>query len=58
MNYINGFQDGQDVSVSVGNNHPEDILIHIFLDNFHQGVKYSNQISIHQAELKIEENIY
>ena len=30
--------------------------MHIFLDNFHQGVKYTAQISNHQAELRIEEN--
>ena len=30
--------------------------MHIFLDNFHQGGKYSAQIASHQAELKREEN--
>ena len=30
--------------------------MHTFLDNFHQGGKYSAQIAIHQAELRIEEN--
>ena len=29
--------------------------MHIFLDNFHQGGKYSAQIAIHQAELRREE---
>ena len=28
--------------------------MHIFLDNFHQGGKYSAQIAIHQAELRRE----
>ena len=28
--------------------------MHIFLDNFHQGVKYSAQIDSHQAELRRE----
>ena len=28
----------------------------IFLDDFHQGVKYSSQIAIHQAELRREGN--
>ena len=31
--------------------------MHTFLDNFHQGGKYSAQIAIHQAELRIEENL-
>ena len=31
--------------------------MHIFLDNFHQGVKHSAQIAIHQAELRREEKI-
>ena len=30
--------------------------MNIFLDNFHQGGKYSAQIAIHQAELRREEN--
>ena len=29
--------------------------MHTFLDNFHQGGKYSAQIAIHQAELRREE---
>ena len=29
--------------------------MHIFLDNFHQGRKYSAQIANHQAELRREE---
>ena len=29
--------------------------MHTFLDNFHQGGKYSDQISSHQAELRREE---
>ena len=29
--------------------------MHIFLDNFHKGGKYSAQIAIHQAELRREE---
>ena len=28
--------------------------MHTFLDNFHQGGKYSAQIASHQAELRIE----
>ena len=30
--------------------------MHIFLDKFHQGGKYSAQIASHQAELRREEN--
>ena len=30
--------------------------MHTFLDNFHQGGKYSAQIASHQAELRREEN--
>ena len=31
--------------------------MHTFLENFHQGVKYSAQIESHQSQLKIEEKI-
>ena len=55
MNYINIFQNAQALSVSAGNNYSEYQLMHIFLDNFHQGGKYSAQIAIHQAELSREE---
>ena len=58
MNYIKGFQNAQDLSVLVENNYSEYQLMHIFLDKFHQGGKYSAQIDSHQAELRIEENIY
>ena len=51
MNYINRFQNQQYLSVSVGNSYSEDQLMHIFLDKFHQGVKYTAQIANHQAEL-------
>ena len=52
MNYINRFQNTQALTVSVGNSYSEDQLMHIFLDNFHQGRRYSAQIAIHQAELR------
>ena len=55
MNYIKRFQNAQDLSVSVGNSYSEDQPIHTFLDNSHQGGKYSAQIAIHQAELRREE---
>ena len=31
--------------------------MHIFMDNFQQGGRYSDQIASHQAELRIEENL-
>ena len=54
MNYIKIFQNAQALSVSVGNNYSKDQLMHIFMDNFHQGGKYSAQIASHQAELRRE----
>ena len=54
MNYIDRFQNSQALSVSVGNNYYENQSMHVFLDNFHQGGKYSEQISSHQAQLIIE----
>ena len=53
MNYIQRFKNGQDVSVSVGNNYYEDHLMHILFDNFRQGMKYNAQISSNQVELRI-----
>ena len=55
MNYIKRFQYSKDLSVSAGNSYYEDQLMHIFLDNFHQGGKYTAQISSHQEELRSEE---
>ena len=57
MNYIKIFQNTQALSVSAGNSHSENQLIQIFLDNFHQGGKYTEHISIHQVELRREENL-
>ena len=56
INYINRFQNSHDLSVSIGNSYCEDQLMHTFLDNFHQGEKYSAHIASHQAELRREEN--
>ena len=56
INYIKIFQNAQDLSVSVGNNYSEDQLMHTFLDDFPQGGNYSDQIVIHKAELRTEEN--
>ena len=55
INYIKRFQNAHALSVSVGNSYYEDQLMHTFLDNFHQGGKYSAQIAIHQAQLRREE---
>ena len=55
INYMKRFQNAHALSVSVGNSYSEDQLMHTFLDNFHQGGKYSAQIASHQAELRREE---
>ena len=55
INYIKRFQNAHDLSVSVGNSYSEVQLMHTFLDNFHQGGKYSAQIASHQEELRREE---
>ena len=52
MNHIKIFQNAQTISVSVVNSYTEDHLIHIFLDNFHQGRKYTAQIESHQEYLR------
>ena len=57
MNYIKVLQNAEDLSVSVGNSYPKNQMIHKLLDNFHQGGKYSAQISSHQEELRREENV-
>ena len=49
INYIKRFQNAHALSVSVGNSYSEDQLMHTFMDNFHQGGKYSAQIASHQA---------
>ena len=54
INYIKRFQNAHALSFSVGNRYSEDQLMHTFLDNFHQGVKYSAQIASHQEELRRE----
>ena len=56
MNYIKRYQNAQALSVSVGNTYSEYQLMHTFLDNFHQGGIYSDQIASHQAELRREED--
>ena len=56
MSYIKRFQNAQALSVSVGKSYYEYQLINIFLDNFHQCVKYTAYRAIHQAELRREKN--
>ena len=51
MNYIKIINNAHTLSVSVGNTYSEDQLTHIFLDNFHQGEKYSAQIANYKEEL-------
>ena len=43
------------MSVSVGNSYSEEQIMHTFLDNFQQSVRYSAQLASHQAELRREE---
>ena len=54
INYIKRFQNAHALSVSLGNRYSKHQLMHKFLDNFHQGGKYSAQIAIHKVELRIE----
>ena len=56
IKYIKIFKNAHVLSVSVGNSYSEDQPMHTFLDNFHRGGKYSDQIARHQAELGREEN--
>ena len=55
MNYIKRLQHEQALSVSLGNTYSEDKLMHIFMDEFFQGGKYSAQIPSYQEELSREE---
>ena len=47
MNCIKRFQNTQDVSLSVVNSYSDDQFMHVFLDKYFQGVKYTTQIKIH-----------
>ena len=57
MNYIKRLQNAENLSVFVGNSYSEDQMMYTFLDNFHQGGKYSAQIAIQQTDLRREENV-
>ena len=56
IKYIKIFKNEQALSVSVGNSYSEYQLMNIFLDNFHQGGRYSAQKAIQQVEVRREEN--
>ena len=56
IKYMKIFQYSQALSVLVRKSYSEDQFMHIFLDNFHQGEKYTAQIASHQAELRREGN--
>ena len=49
INFIRILKNTQTLSVSVGKNYSEDQLMHMFLDNFHQGGKFPSRIASHQA---------
>ena len=55
MNYIKIFQNEQVLSVLVRNSYSGDQMMHISLNNFHQGGKYTAQIVRKQAKLRREE---
>ena len=54
IHFIKIIHNAHDFSILVENYYLEDLLIHTFLDNFHQCWKYSAQIDSHQAELRRE----
>ena len=54
MNYMKISQNAQVLSVSIGNNYSKEQIMHKFMDNLHQGGKYSAQIAIHQVDLRRE----
>ena len=54
-NYIKTFQNAKALEISVGNSYTEDQLMNTFLDSLQKGRNYSDQIEIHQAELRREE---
>ena len=57
INYIKRVQNEEALPFYVRNSYLEDQIMHKFLDNFHQGGKYSAQIDSHQAELRREEKL-
>ena len=57
INYIKRFHNAHALSVYVVNSYSEDQMMHTFLDNFHQGGKYSAQIASHQADLRRKKHL-
>ena len=57
INYVKRFQNVHALSFLVGNRYSEDRLMHRFMDNFHQGGKYSAQTASHQAGLRREKHL-
>ena len=53
-NYINRFLNAQAFSVSAGKTYYKYQWMKIFLDNFHQGGKYTAHIDRNQSELRRE----
>ena len=63
INYTNKVQNAQVLSLSVGNSYSEDQLMHVFLDNFHQGINIMHkQIATRQSQeerkILLNKNIY
>ena len=56
INSIKIFPKAHFLSVSVVNTYSDNQIMHIFMDNFHQGGKCYALISSHQAELTREES--
>ena len=54
MDYIKIFQNAEDLSVYVESSDSDNQMMHTFLDNFHQGGKYSAKIASHQAKSRRE----
>ena len=50
INYIKRFRNAEALSVTLGNSHSEDQIMHTFMDKFHQCGKYSAQLASHQAK--------
>ena len=49
INYIKIFQNAKALGIAVGNSYSEYQLMHTFLGNFQQGVKYYAKIANQQA---------
>ena len=61
INYIKIFQNTQALSVSSGKSYYGDQFMHILLDKFHQGGKYTTQIASHKEKSRRDlptKNIY